>query len=221
LRFYEPTRGRILIDGHDIAQVSLRSLRSQMGLVTQEPVIFADTIRANIAYGTDGLVDDGLIRRAAQRAHIDDFIEDLRVKRDGRETRGYDAFVTTRSLSGGQRQRLALARAILRDPPILILDEATSQVDSESERKIQEALEDVTRDRTTFVIAHRFSTIAGADVTVVLNEGRIVSYGQHAELLETCPFYVNLCETQFARVVADGAPGPPPDSEARRVSERK
>ncbi|MBU0618342.1 MAG: ATP-binding cassette domain-containing protein, partial [Planctomycetes bacterium] len=116
----------------------------------------------------------------------------------GRETRGYDALISARSLSGGQRQRLALARAILRDPPILILDEATSQVDSESERKIREAIGDVTRNRTTFVIAHRYSTIAHADVTVVLNEGRIVSHGKHAELLETCPFYVTLCETQFA-----------------------
>jgi subfamily B ATP-binding cassette protein MsbA len=205
LRFYEPLRGQILIDGHDIAKVLLQSLRSQIGLVTQEPVIFADTVRANIAYGADGVAGEAKIRRAAQRAHIDDFIQELRIIHDGRETRGYDAFITTRSLSGGQRQRLALARAILRDPPILILDEATSQVDSESERKIQEALEDVTRDRTTFVIAHRFSTIASADVTVVLNEGRIVSYGRHAELLETCPFYVNLCETQFARVVSDGA----------------
>ncbi len=220
LRFYEPTRGQILIDGHDIAEVSLPSLRSQIGLVTQEPVIFADIVRANIAYGADGLTDEARIRQAAQRAHVDDFIQNLRVIHNGRETHGYDAFITTRSLSGGQRQRLALARAILRDPPILILDEATSQVDSESERKIQEALEDVTRDRTTFVIAHRFSTIAGADVTVVLNEGRIVSYGKHAELLETCPFYVNLCETQFARVITDGALDPPRDSEPRRVSER-
>jgi subfamily B ATP-binding cassette protein MsbA len=198
LRFYEPTRGRILIDGHDIASVALESLRSQIGLVTQEAVVFSDTVRANIAYGADGAGDDALVRHAAQRAHIDDFIRDLRVAHNGRETRGYDAFITARALSGGQRQRLALARAILRDPPILILDEATSQVDSESERKIQEALADVTRNRTTFIIAHRFSTIARADVTVVLNEGRIVSYGRHAELLETCPFYVNLCQTQFA-----------------------
>lgn len=199
LRFYEPIRGRILIDGHDIAEVSLASLRAQIGLVTQEAVIFSDTVRANIAYGADGRTDDVQIEEAARRAHIDDFIQDLCLIHDGRETRGYDAFISGRSLSGGQRQRLALARAILRDPPILILDEATSQVDSESERKIQEALEDVTRNRTTFIIAHRFSTIARADVTVVLNEGRVISYGRHAELLETCPFYVNLCETQFAR----------------------
>jgi subfamily B ATP-binding cassette protein MsbA len=198
LRFYEPSRGRILIDGHDIARVSLRSLRSQIGLVTQEAVVFADTVWANIAYGADGSVDDEMIRQAAERAHIDDFIQDLSVMHAGRETRGYDALINARSLSGGQRQRLALARAILRDPPILILDEATSQVDSESERRIQEAIADVTRNRTTFIIAHRYSTIAHADLTVVLNEGRIISQGRHAELIETCPFYVNLCETQFA-----------------------
>ncbi len=198
LRFYEPTRGRILVDDHDIAGVSLESLRAQIGLVTQEAVVFADTVRANIAYGADGAVDDEVVRQAAERAHIDDFIQDLSVMHAGRETHGYDALISARSLSGGERQRLALARAILRDPPILILDEATSQVDSESERKIREAIEDVTRNRTTFVIAHRYSTIAHADITVVLNEGRIVSYGKHAELLETCPFYVKLCETQFA-----------------------
>ena len=198
LRFYEPARGRILIDGQDIAQVSLESLRSQIGLVTQEAVVFADTVRANIAYGADGTLNEETIRQAAERAHIDDFIQDLSVMHEGRETRGYDALISARSLSGGQRQRLALARAILRDPPILILDEATSQVDSESERKIREAIEDVTRNRTTFVIAHRYSTIAHADVTVVLNEGRLVSHGKHAELLESCPFYVTLCETQFA-----------------------
>jgi len=198
LRFYEPARGRILIDDQDIAQVSLESLRSQIGLVTQEAVVFADTVRANIAYGADGAVNEETVRQAAERAHIDDFIQDLSVMHEGRETRGYDALISARSLSGGQRQRLALARAILRDPPILILDEATSQVDSESERKIQEAIEDVTRNRTTFIIAHRYSTIAHADVTVVLNEGRIISQGRHAELMETCPFYVNLCETQFA-----------------------
>jgi ABC-type multidrug transport system fused ATPase/permease subunit len=215
LRFYQPTRGRILIDGRDIAEASLRSLRVQIGLVTQDAVIFSDTMRANIAYGADGAVDEAAIQQAARRAYIDDFIQGLRVTHDGRETQGYDAVVSARSLSGGQRQRIALARAILRDPPILILDEATSQVDSESERKIQQALEDVTRDRTTFVIAHRFSTIARADVTVVLNEGRIVAYGRHAELLQTCPFYVNLCETQFAngvQVSASPLPAGAPDS---------
>ena len=197
LRFYEPTAGRILIDGVNIAAATLDSLRGQIGLVTQEAVVFADTVRANIAYGTPGASDEA-IRHAARQAHIDDFIQTLAVHENGHAGSGYDAPISGRSLSGGQRQRIALARAILRDPPILILDEATSQVDSESERKIREAIADVSRNRTTFIIAHRYSTIAGADLTVVLNEGRIVSCGRHAELVESCPFYVNLCQTQFA-----------------------
>ena len=200
LRFFEPTRGQILIDGHDIADVTLESLRAQIGLVTQDAVVFSGTLRENIAYGTNG-VDEDRILRAARLAHVDDFATELKVEENGQTTRGYDAHISGRTLSGGQRQRIALARAILRDPPILILDEATSQVDSESERKIQEAMEDVTRDRTTFVIAHRYSTIARADHIIVLNEGRIVAAGPHDELAETCPFFVSLCQTQFAHGV--------------------
>jgi len=201
LRFFEPTRGQILFDGQDIAQVTLASLRSQIGLVTQDAIIFTDSVRANIAYGADG-VSDEQVRRAARLAHVDDFISTLRVEHDGRVTSGYDALISARTLSGGQRQRIVLARAILRDPSILILDEATSQVDSESEQKIQEALEDVTRDRTTFIIAHRFSTIARADLTVVLDQGRIVGLGRHTDLLKTCPYYENLVRTQFAEPAA-------------------
>jgi subfamily B ATP-binding cassette protein MsbA len=201
LRFYEPTRGRILIDGRDIAHVTLDSLRAQIGLVTQDSVVFSDTVRDNIAYGANGVAIE-TVRWAARLAHVEEFIETLRVEEGGRVWSGYETPVTARSLSGGQRQRIALARAILRDPPILVLDEATSQVDSESERKIQEALEDVTRGRTTFIIAHRFSTIARADLIVVLNEGRIVGLGAHRELMSTCPFYVALCETQFARAAS-------------------
>jgi len=197
LRFYEPDEGSILFDGRPVAKYSLDSLRRRIGLVTQEAVVFAGAVRENIAYGAEDEIDDARVRRAAELAHVDDFIQTLSVKHEGIVTRGYDAFVSGRTLSGGQRQRLALARAIYRDPPILILDEATSQVDSESERKIQEAVEDVSRDRTTFIIAHRYSTIAHADVTVVLNEGRLVSYGKHAELIETCSFYKKLCRTQF------------------------
>ncbi|MBU0637987.1 MAG: ATP-binding cassette domain-containing protein [Planctomycetes bacterium] len=197
LRFHEPSRGRIRIDGHNIAEVTLASLRGQIGLVTQDAVIFSDTVRANIAYGGEGWSEDA-IQQAARRAHVDEFVRDLRVEHGGHVTQGYDARINARSLSGGQRQRLALARAILRDPPILILDEATSQVDSDSERKIQAALEDVTRGRTTFIIAHRFSTIARASLIVALNEGRIVGCGPHDELLTTCPFYAALCKTQFA-----------------------
>ncbi|MBI5866261.1 MAG: ATP-binding cassette domain-containing protein, partial [Planctomycetes bacterium] len=196
LRFYGPTRGCILIDGHDIADHSLDSLREQIGLVTQDSVVFSGTVRDNIAYGVDGEVTQAAVELAARRAHIDDFIQTLRSSGDVPGD-GYDAHITARSLSGGQRQRIALARAILRDPPILILDEATSQIDSESERRIQEAMEDVTRDRTTFVIAHRFSTIARADLIVVLDQGRVVACGRHGELSQSSPFYVTLCETQF------------------------
>ena len=197
LRFYAPTRGCILIDGHDIQDFSLDSLREQIGLVTQDSVVFSGTVRENIAYGVYGPIDQGAVERAARLAHMDDFVQTLTSNEDGKVARGYDAHITARSLSGGQRQRIALARAILRDPPIIVLDEATSQVDSESERKIQEAMEDVTRDRTTFVIAHRFSTIARADLIIVLDQGRIVACGRHDELINTCPFYVTLCETQF------------------------
>lgn len=197
LRFYAPTRGCILIDGHDIQDFALDSLREQIGLVTQDSVVFSGTVRENIAYGVEGKVPEQAVERAAKRAHVDDFVQTLTSIEDGKVSRGYEAHITARSLSGGQRQRIALARAILRDPPILVLDEATSQVDSESERKIQEALDDVTRDRTTFVIAHRFSTIARADLIVVLDQGRIVACGRHDELINTCPFYVTLCETQF------------------------
>lgn len=198
LRFFAPTRGQLLIDGHDIANVTLRSLRDQIGLVTQEAVVFSDTVRANIAYGANGVADAD-IRRAARLARAEDFVDCLRVEHNGRTTTGYDAQISGRTLSGGQRQRIVLARAILRDPPILILDEATSQVDSESERKIQEAMEDVMQNRTTFIIAHRFSTIARADLTVVLDAGRVVGVGRHEELAKTCPFYVTLVQTQFAQ----------------------
>lgn len=197
LRFFEPTRGKLLIDGRDISGVTLRSLRDQIGLVTQEAVVFSDTVRANIAYGANGATEED-VHRAARLAHVDEFIRTLRVEHDGQVTAGYDARINARTLSGGQRQRIVLARAILRDPPILILDEATSQVDSESEQRIQEALEDVTRNRTTFIIAHRFSTIARADLIVVLDGGRIVGVGRHEELLSTCPFYGTLVRTQFA-----------------------
>jgi len=203
MRFYEPDSGSITIDGQDIADLRLESLRGQIGLVTQDAVIFSGTIAENIAYGAVD-VDAETIERAARLAHVDDFIRTLRVEQDGQTTSGYDAYVTARSLSGGQRQRIALARAILRDPSILILDEATSQIDSESERKIQEAIDDVTRGRTTFIIAHRYSTISRADSIVVMNEGRVIAHDRHETLLHTCPFYVSLCQTQFA--VAPASP---------------
>ncbi|MGE0481251.1 MAG: ABC transporter ATP-binding protein [Phycisphaerae bacterium] len=197
LRFFEPTAGRILIDDQPIAEVPLETLRNLIGLVTQDAIIFSGTVRENIAYGANGVAPE-VVERAARMAHIEDFVRELRVEDNGHTSLGYDAQINQRTLSGGQRQRIALARAILRDPPILVLDEATSQIDTESERRIQEAMDDVMRGRTTFVIAHRFSTIARADTIVVLNEGRVVAVGRHDELLTTSPFYVSLCETQFA-----------------------
>jgi subfamily B ATP-binding cassette protein MsbA len=208
LRFYEPTGGQILIDERDIAGMPLEALRGMIGLVTQDPVVFSATVFENIAYGANG-VSLQTVHEAARLAHVDDFIRTLRVEDNGHVRTGYEAPITGRALSGGQRQRIALARAILRDPPILILDEATSQVDSESERRIQEAMDDVTRGRTTFVIAHRYSTIARADRIVVLNEGRIVALGRHEELTRVCPFYAALCETQFADRSGEAA-GPRP-----------
>ncbi len=198
LRFYEPTSGRILIDGHDIATASLSSLRQQIGLVTQDSVVFSDSVRGNIAYGANGDTGIEQVRRAAVSAHVDDFIQTLSKRDNGQVLTDYDTPVTPRTLSGGQRQRIALARAILRDPAILVLDEATSQVDSESEARIQEALDEITRGRTTFVIAHRFSTIARADLIVVLEEGCLLAAGGHEELLATCPPYASLFQTQFS-----------------------
>lgn len=197
MRFYEPQSGKILIDGKDVREYSLSSLRSHIGLVTQEAIVFSDTVLGNIAYGApDASIEK--VREAAKLAHIDDFVQDLKLEADGSVSTGYHVLVSSRTLSGGQRQRIALARAILRDPPILILDEATSQIDTESERKIQEAIEDVTRGRTTFIIAHRYSTISRADVIIVMNEGRVVDYGPHDELIASSPFYETLCRTQFA-----------------------
>ena len=190
-RFYDPTAGQVTVDGLDLREVTLRSLRDQIGLVTQEVFLFDDSVRANIAYGKPGATD-AEIEAAARKAYADGFVRDL--------PRGYDTVVGEDAviLSGGQRQRLALARAILKDPAIFILDEATSQLDSESERAIQQALEAFTRDRTTFIIAHRLSTVEHADRIVVMEAGRIADVGTHAELLTRSPLYRNLHQLQFA-----------------------
>ncbi len=189
-RFYNPTSGRILIDGVDIQDISIRSLRKHFGLITQESVIFPDSVRANIAYGRPEATDEQ-IQDAARRAFAEEFILQL--------PQGYDTVLGEHgaTLSGGQRQRLAIARAILRDAPILIFDEATSQVDPESEMKIQQALETILKNRTAFIIAHRYATISGADRIVVMDEGQIVAVGAHKQLLESCPLYRRLYETQF------------------------
>ena len=175
-RFYDPTAGRITVDGYDIRRLQMRTLREQIGIVPQETALFSGSVRDNIAYGKlDASQEE--IEAAARAANAHSFIQDL--------PQGYDTLVGERGvkLSGGQRQRIAIARAILKNPRILILDEATSSLDSESEQAVQEALERLMRDRTTFVIAHRLSTITNADRILVLDGGRIVEEGAHAELL--------------------------------------
>lgn len=190
-RFYEPTAGRILIDGIDIAEIRLADLRAQIALVSQDVVLFNDTIAANIAYGRLGEVSREAIVAAARAAHALEFIEQL--------PQGFDTLVGENGvkLSGGQRQRIAIARALLKDAPILILDEATSALDTESERHVQAALENLMRGRTTLVIAHRLSTIEGADRIVVLDRGQVVESGTHRELLARGDVYARLHQQQF------------------------
>jgi ATP-binding cassette, subfamily B, bacterial MsbA len=175
-RFYDVTSGGIFIDGQDIRDVTLRSVRAQVGIVTQDTVLFDDTIAANIAYGVPQ-ASEADIERAARAAHAHEFVEKLAA--------GYQATIGERGqlLSGGQRQRLAIARALLKNSPILILDEATSSLDAESERLVQEALANLMRNRTAFVIAHRLSTVRRADAIIVLEHGRIAENGRHEELL--------------------------------------
>ena len=190
-RFYDVTEGAVLIDGVDVRQATLPSLRGQIGLVTQDTVLFNDTVRANIAYGLDD-VDEARVESAARAAFAHDFILDL--------PRRYDTLIGERGsrLSGGQKQRIAIARAILKDPPILILDEATSALDAESERLVQSALANLMRGRTTLVIAHRLTTVRDAHRIVVLDGGAIREVGCHDELLREGGLYSRLHELQFA-----------------------
>jgi subfamily B ATP-binding cassette protein MsbA len=190
-RFYEPTEGRILIDGIDIRDIKLPALRSLTGIVSQETVLFHDSVRSNIAYGATDHYTQEEIEAAAKAANAHEFIVEL--------PRGYDTLLGERGtrLSGGQRQRLAIARALLTDPPILILDEATSALDTESERLVQEAVDRLLQGRTVFVIAHRLSTITHADQILVLDRGEIVERGTHAELLARRGAYHRLYSLQF------------------------
>jgi ATP-binding cassette, subfamily B, bacterial MsbA len=175
-RFYDVTEGAIVVDGVDIRDASLRSLRDQTALVTQETVLFDDSIAANIAYGVPG-ADRARVEAAARAAHAHEFIALL--------PGGYDARIGERGqrISGGQRQRLAIARAILKDSPLLVLDEATSALDAESELLVQDALSNLMQNRTTFVIAHRLSTVRRADVIIALEKGRVAEIGTHDELV--------------------------------------
>ncbi len=199
-RLYDPTDGSISIDGHDLKTVNLKSLRDQIGVVTQDVILFQDTIQHNIGYGMDDVSSDQ-IKSAAKQAYADEFIQK---KKDG-----YLTSVGERglSLSGGERQRLAIARAILRNPRILILDEATSMIDADSEALITEALSEFCKSRTSLVIAHRLSTVVNADQIVVMAEGSVVDQGTHAELLKRCVLYQQLCRTQLVSEDND------PDSE--------
>jgi len=189
-RLFDPQQGAVLIDGVDIRSVSVRSLRSQMGVVTQESVLFQGTVRENIAYGRCGAADAEIVA-AARRARAHEFIEAI--------PGGYDAMIAEggTSLSGGQRQRLVIARAILRNPAVLILDEATSMIDADSEARITEALAEFSAGRTTLIVAHRLSTVLTCDRIVVMDAGGIVDQGTHSELLARCELYRQLARSQF------------------------
>jgi subfamily B ATP-binding cassette protein MsbA len=195
-RFYDPTQGRILIDGVDLRDLDLESFRERMGVVTQEPILFHDSVWHNIAYGVEN-ADEETVQRAARAAHADRFVAEM--------SEGYQTLIGERGvrLSGGERQRIAIARAIFKDPRLLLLDEATSSLDSQSELLVQEALEALFSGRTVLVIAHRLSTIQRADRILVLDQGRIVQMGTHAELVSTPGLYQKLHRLQFRLAEAE------------------
>jgi subfamily B ATP-binding cassette protein MsbA len=199
MRFYDPTLGQILIDDVDVRDAKLDSLRSQFALVTQEVILFNDSIINNIAYGRPEF-DRDRIEEAARAAYAHDFIV---------ERGGYDTIIGERGikLSGGERQRLAIARALLKNAPILVLDEATSSLDTQSERLVQRALANLMQGRTTIVIAHRLTTIHRADRIVVLDHGKVVDEGTHDQLMSRGGIYRDLYELQFSDELATGSAG--------------
>jgi subfamily B ATP-binding cassette protein MsbA len=189
-RFYDPQRGAILLNGSPLEDYTLHSLRLGLGLVSQDTFLFNMTVRENIAYARDEY-DMDMVEEAARSAYAHDFIAAM--------PSGYDTVVGEGGvkISGGQKQRLTIARAIMKNPSLLILDEATSALDTESERVVQDALENLMRDRTSIVIAHRLSTILTADVIVVMERGKVLATGTHKDLLESCPLYNRLYQMQF------------------------
>ena len=203
-RFYEPQQGGITLNGRPLSAYTLASLRRRVAMVSQDAFLFNLSVRDNITYGLSGPMDEALVRDAARSAYADAFITEM--------PEGYDTVLGERGVkvSGGQKQRLTIARAIMKDAPLLILDEATSALDSEAERIVQKALDNLMENRTSIVIAHRLSTILSADRILVMEQGRIVDAGRHEELLERCPLYARLYAMQFATdtaadVTPDGA----------------
>jgi ATP-binding cassette subfamily B protein len=195
LRFYDPDQGSIRLDGTDLRDMARSDFRRHLALVPQDPVIFADTARENIRFGRPD-ASDADVEAAARAAAAHEFLTAL--------PDGYDSYVGERGvmLSGGQKQRIAIARAILRDAPVLLLDEATSALDAESERAVQMAVDELSKDRTTIIVAHRLATVKKADRIVVFDEGRIVADGSHAELVREGGLYARLAELQFTDGVA-------------------
>jgi subfamily B ATP-binding cassette protein MsbA len=189
LKFYDFNDGSIKIDNKSYNKINTKSIRNLIGLVTQEPILFNDTIKNNIIYGNDNVSDDKIIE-AAKIAKIDEYVSSL--------DKGYDTLIGERGslLSGGQKQRISIARAIIKNPPILVFDEATSSLDSESEQKVQEAIDNLVKDRTVIMIAHRLTTIKNADRIIVFNNGNIVEAGNHDELISKDSYYKKLYNIQ-------------------------